>query len=185
MRLIPTELPDVLQLEPTLVGDARGSFMESFHQGRFDAAVGSAVRFVQDNQSTSRLGVLRGLHYQLPPHAQGKLVRVVQGAAFDVAVDIRHASPTFGRWTAALLDSRRHLQHWLPAGFAHGFLALEEDTVLLYKTTAFYAAHSEAVIAWNDPAIDIAWPQLRGVPILAAKDMAAPSLAQAVLPQAW
>ncbi len=152
-EVTPTALPGVLILEPKVFTDERGFFMESFNQRAFDAAVGQTVTFVQDNHSRSQRGVLRGLHYQLPPHAQGKLVRVVHGSAFDVAVDIRRGSPTFGRWVGVTLDATSHRQMWIPPGFAHGFLALEDDTHFLYKTTDYYARDCERAIAWNDPAI--------------------------------
>jgi dTDP-4-dehydrorhamnose 3,5-epimerase len=181
MKVTPTELPGVLILEPRVFGDARGFFMESFNQRAFDAALGVHVDFVQDNHSLSQRGVLRGLHYQLPPHAQGKLVRVVRGSVFDVAVDIRRGSPTFGRWVGAVLDAKVHRQMWVPAGFAHGFLALEDDTHFLYKTTDFYDQASERAVAWDDPALAIAWPLQGATPILAPKDAAAPRLASADL----
>lgn len=179
MQVTPTALPGVLILEPKVFGDARGFFMESFNQRAFDEAVGRRVEFVQDNHSSSTRGVLRGLHYQLPPHAQGKLVRVVKGSAFDVAVDIRRSSATFGRWIGATLDARSHRQLWIPPGFAHGFLALEDDTHFLYKTTDFYARDCERAIVWNDPALGIDWPALGMAPLLAAKDAGAPTLAAA------
>ncbi len=179
MKATATALPEVLLLEPAVFGDARGFFMESFNQRAFDAAVGRHVEFVQDNHSCSQRGVLRGLHYQLPPHAQGKLVRVVRGRAFDVAVDVRRGSPSFGRWVGLELDAVTHRQMWIPPGFAHGFLALEDDTHFLYKTTDFYARDSERAIAWDDPAIGIAWPLQGLAPMLAPKDAAAPRLAQA------
>ena len=179
MNVTPTALPGVLLLEPKLFADERGYFLESFNQRTFEAAIGQSISFVQDNHSSSARGVLRGLHYQLPPHAQGKLVRVVQGAAFDVAVDIRKGSPTYGRWCGATLDAVRHQQLWIPPGFAHGFLALEDDTHFLYKTSAYYARDSERSIAWNDRSIGIDWPDLGTPPVLAAKDAAAPSLANA------
>ena len=179
MQVTPTALPEVLIFEPRVFGDERGFFMESFNQRAFDAAVGRHVEFVQDNHSCSARGVLRGLHYQLPPHAQGKLVRVVRGSAFDVAVDIRRGSPTFGRWVGVTLDARDHKQMWIPPGFAHGFLALEDDTHFLYKTTDFYARECERSIVWSDPAIGIVWPDASRAPMVAAKDAAAPPLASA------
>ncbi len=181
MQAITTPLPGVLILEPKVFADERGFFFESFNQRAFDAAVGQAVTFVQDNHSCSQRGVLRGLHYQLPPHAQGKLVRVVRGSAFDVAVDIRRGAATFGQWFGATLDATSQRQMWIPAGFAHGFLALEDDTHFLYKTTDYYARDCERAIAWNDPAIAIAWPAVGRAPILAAKDSAAPRLTEADL----
>jgi dTDP-4-dehydrorhamnose 3,5-epimerase len=179
MQVTTTALAGVLVFEPKVFGDERGFFFESFNQRAFDAAVGGHVAFVQDNHSRSARGVLRGLHYQLDPHAQGKLVRVVQGSAFDVAVDVRRASPTFGRWIGVTLDARSQRQLWIPPGFAHGFVALEDDTHFLYKTTDYYAKDCERSIAWNDPAIGIVWPDLGMAPLLAAKDAAAPALAQA------
>jgi dTDP-4-dehydrorhamnose 3,5-epimerase len=181
VNVTATPLPGVLILEPKVFADERGFFFESFNQRAFDIAVGQAVTFVQDNHSRSQRGVLRGLHYQLPPHAQGKLVRVVRGSAFDVAVDIRRGSATFGRWFGATLDATSQRQMWIPAGFAHGFLALEDDTHFLYKTTDYYARDCERAIVWNDPAIAIAWPAVGCAPILAAKDSAAPRLAEADL----
>jgi dTDP-4-dehydrorhamnose 3,5-epimerase len=181
MVVKPTPLPGVLVLEPKRFGDERGFFMESFNQQAFDAAVGSRIEFVQDNHSASQRGVLRGLHYQTPPHAQGKLVRVVRGSAFDVALDIRRGSETFGRWFGLTLDAKDHRQLWIPPGFAHGFLALEDDTHFLYKTTDFYAKDCERAIAWNDPAVGIQWPALGMAPLLAPKDAAAPPLAAADL----
>jgi dTDP-4-dehydrorhamnose 3,5-epimerase len=189
MKLIPTDLPGVVIVEPAVFADERGWFSESFNEPRFHAALGAlglpAPRaFVQDNHSCSRAGVLRGLHYQLPPHAQGKLVRVVQGAAFDVAVDIRAGSPHFGRWTGVRLDAENKRQLWVPEGFAHGFIALEDDTHFLYKTTDVYAKDCERSIRFDDPAIGVQWPLPMGVAaaLLAAKDAAAPSMAQADLP---
>jgi dTDP-4-dehydrorhamnose 3,5-epimerase len=182
MKITPTELPEVLLVEPKVFEDDRGFFMESFNQRVFDAAVGWHVDFVQDNHSRSSRNVLRGLHYQLPPHAQGKLVRVARGSVFDVAVDIRRGSPNFGRWVGTVLDARDHRQYWIPPGFAHGFLALEEGTHFLYKTTAYYAKDCERSIAWNDPQLGISWPLMGEMPVLAPKDAAAPPLAEAELP---
>jgi dTDP-4-dehydrorhamnose 3,5-epimerase len=179
MPVSPTALPGVLILEPSVFGDERGFFLESFNQRAFDVAVGFPVTFVQDNHSRSQRGVLRGLHYQVAPHAQGKLVRVVRGSAFDVAVDIRRGSPTFGRWVGVTLDAASHRQMWIPPGFAHGFLALEDDTHFLYKTTDYYARDCERAIAWDDPAIGVDWPALGSAPLLAAKDAAALPLARA------
>ena len=184
MQVTPTALPGVLILEPKVFGDERGFFMESFNQRAFDAAVGHSVTFVQDNHSRSQRGVLRGLHYQLPPHAQGKLVRVVQGAAWDVAVDIRRGSPSFGSWVGVELSAANHRQLWIPEGFAHGFLALHDETHFLYKTTDVYARACERSIRWDDPAIGIHWPQPPGLgaPRVAPKDAAAPLLYAADLP---
>ena len=188
MRLVQSAHPEVVIVEPTVFRDDRGWFLESWSQSRLDAALAvlglPAPRpFVQDNHSCSAAGVLRGLHYQLPPHPQGKLVRVVRGAAWDVAVDIRRGSPTFGRWAAALLTADNHRQLWIPEGFAHGFLALQDDTHFLYKTTDLYARDCERALRWDDPALGIRWPVPGGAaPRLAAKDAAAPVLADAELP---
>ncbi|MFT3956810.1 MAG: dTDP-4-dehydrorhamnose 3,5-epimerase [Piscinibacter sp.] len=181
MKVMPTELPEVLVIEPAVHGDARGFFMESFNQRAFDAAVGSHVAFVQDNHSRSARGVLRGLHYQLPPHAQGKLVRVTRGAVFDVAVDMRRHSPRFGRWTGVELSADNHRQLWIPPGFAHGFLVVSDEADFLYKTTDYYAPQAEAAVRWDDPALAVAWPQLGVEPKVSAKDAAAPALRDARL----
>lgn len=163
VKLIQTDIPDVVLIEPTIFTDERGWFMESFNEQRFHqelSKLGLPVPcpFVQDNHSCSSKGVLRGLHYQLAPHAQGKLVRVTQGAAFDVAVDIRKHSPTFGHWISAELTSANKHMLWIPEGFAHGFLALEDNTHFLYKTTDYYAKDSERAILWNDTELAIDWP---------------------------
>jgi len=179
MRVTPTALPEVLLLEPVLHGDARGFFLESFNQRAFDAAVGRHVAFVQDNHSRSRRGVLRGLHYQLPPHAQGKLVRVARGRVFDVAVDMRRSSPRFGRWAGAELSGENHRQLWIPPGFAHGFLVISDEADFLYKTTDYYAPECEAAVRWDDAAIGIAWPLPEGPAQVSPRDAAAPSLAHA------
>ena len=176
MQATATLIPDVLIFEPKLFGDARGFFMESFNQKAFDAAVGHEVKFVQDNHSRSARGVLRGLHYQVPPHAQGKLVRVTQGCVFDVAVDIRPASPTYGRWVGTELSEANHRQMWIPPGLAHGFLVLSDSADFLYKTTDYYAPQAERSLRWDDPRLAIAWPST-GVPVvLSGKDAAAPGL---------
>jgi dTDP-4-dehydrorhamnose 3,5-epimerase len=182
MKVTATALPEVLIVEPAVFGDARGFFMESFNQRAFDAAVGAPVTFVQDNHSRSTRGVLRGLHYQLPPHAQGKLVRVVRGAVYDVAVDLRRGSPRFGQWAGVELSDENHRQLWIPPGFAHGFLVLSDSADFLYKTTAYYAPEAEAAVHWNDPTLAIAWPALEGPPRVSAKDAAAPRLGSARLP---
>lgn len=181
LTVTPTEIPGVLILEPKVFGDSRGFFLESFNQDTFRKATGLDMNFVQDNHSRSRKGVLRGLHYQLPPHAQGKLVRVVRGSVFDVAVDIRRDSPTYGRWVGVELSEENHRQLWIPAGLAHGFLVTSESADFLYKTTAYYAPSHERSIAWNDPAIGVAWP-LEGQPELSAKDAAGVSLAHCLIP---
>lgn len=169
-------IPDVFLIEPKVFGDARGFFYESFNQKDFNAATGLDVNFVQDNHSRSSKDVLRGLHYQLPPHAQGKLVRVVRGAVFDVAVDIRKSSPTFGKWVAEELSETNNKQMWIPAGCAHGFLVLTETAEFLYKTTDYYESSTERSIRWNDPALSIEWP-IKDSPILSAKDEHAVCLA--------
>jgi dTDP-4-dehydrorhamnose 3,5-epimerase len=179
MKVIPTALPGVLILEPKVFADERGFFLESFNQRAFDEAIGEHVEFVQDNHSRSQRGVLRGLHYQLPPHAQGKLVRVASGRVFDVAVDMRRASATFGRWVGTELDDSEQRQLWIPAGFAHGFLVLSDTADFLYKATDYYAPAAERAVRWDDPQLAIAWPY-PGAPIrLSARDRAAPSFAQA------
>jgi dTDP-4-dehydrorhamnose 3,5-epimerase len=179
MKVTPTAIEGVLIFEPKVFGDERGFFMESFNQKAFDEAVGHHVEFVQDNHSRSRKGVLRGLHYQVPPHAQGKLVRVTQGSVFDVAVDIRPGSATYGRWVGVELSGDNHKQLWLPPGMAHGFLVTSESADFLYKTTDFYAPECEGCVLWSDPAIGVVWPDVGGAPQLAAKDVAAPLLVQA------
>lgn len=169
MKATPLAIPDVILFEPKVFGDARGFFLESFNQKAFDDAVGSHYHFVQDNHSRSAKGVLRGLHYQLPPHAQGKLVRVVHGEVFDVVVDIRRSSPTFGKWVGTTLTAENHRQLWVPPGCAHGFLVLSEIADFLYKTTNYYAPAHERSIAWNDPLLAIQWP-LNEAPQLSIKD---------------
>ena len=162
MNVIETKIKDLLIFEPRVFGDDRGWFMESFNQQVFEKALSDrgleVPNFVQDNHSFSKKGVLRGLHYQLNPHAQGKLVRVVQGRAWDVAVDIRENSKTFGEWVGVELTADNHKQFWIPEGFAHGFLALEDNTQFLYKATNYYNKESEGAIIWNDPTIGIEWP---------------------------
>jgi dTDP-4-dehydrorhamnose 3,5-epimerase len=166
-----TSLPDVLLIHPKVFGDERGHFFEPYNAEVF-ARNGLPTHFVQDNQSCSKAGVLRGLHFQLPPYAQGKLVRVVRGSALDVAVDLRKQSPTYGKWTSALLSDRNHAMLWIPEGFAHGFLSLEDDTVFTYKCTAHYHKASEASIRWNDPELGINWGTAH--PLLSEKDAEAP-----------
>ena len=181
MKFIPTELPGVVIIEPAVFGDERGWFFESFSEPKFYAGLRGlglpAPRpFVHDNHSMSAKGVLRGLHYQVAPHPQGKLVRVARGRAWDVAVDIRRDSAHFGRWLGVELSAQNHRQLWIPEGFAHGFLSLEEGTEFLYKTTDVYARHCEHAIRWNDPQLGIAWPLQGLVPQLAPKDAQAPLL---------
>jgi dTDP-4-dehydrorhamnose 3,5-epimerase len=173
----PTAIPDVLVLEPKVFGDHRGFFFESFNARDFAQATGVDAQFVQDNHSKSARGVLRGLHYQIQ-HAQGKLVRVVQGKVFDVAVDLRKSSPTFGRWVGAELSADNYRQLWVPPGFAHGFVVLSESAEFLYKTTDYWYPEYERSLLWNDPAVGIDWP-IDFEPQLAAKDQAGKLLAQA------
>ncbi len=185
MKLVPTHIAGLLLVEPTVFADDRGWFMETFHEAKFHQglqALGLPIPrpFVQDNHSSSKKGVLRGLHYQQSPHAQGKLVRVVQGAAWDVAVDIRRGSPTFGQWVGAELSAENKRQFWIPEGFAHGFIALQDDTHFLYKTTDFYNKDSERCIRWDDPTLKIDWPTVEGrPPIVNDKDAKAPGLGSA------
>ncbi|MFB2881997.1 dTDP-4-dehydrorhamnose 3,5-epimerase [Floridanema aerugineum] len=170
MKTTATEIPDVLLIEPKVFGDSRGFFFESFNQQAFSEKTGVEVNFVQDNHSRSSKNVLRGLHYQIE-QAQGKLVRVVSGEIFDVAVDVRKNSPTFGQWVGYLLSAENKQQLWIPAGFAHGFLVVSETAEVLYKATDYYAPQHERSILWNDPDLAIAWP-LDSEPILSAKDIA-------------
>ena len=182
MRLVSTSHPDVKIVEPVVHGDARGFFAETWN-ARDYAAAGIAAGFVQDNHSRSARGVLRGLHYQLV-QPQGKLVRIAAGRAFDVAVDIRRSSARFGQWVGVELSAANHRQLWVPAGFAHGFLALEDGTELLYKCTDYYAPEHERSILWSDPALGIAWPlEGIGTPAVSARDAAASPLADADLPR--
>jgi dTDP-4-dehydrorhamnose 3,5-epimerase len=177
--VIPTAIPDVLILEPKVFGDARGFFYESFNGREFAEATGVTDAFVQDNHSKSARGVLRGLHYQIQ-HAQGKLVRVVEGEVFDVAVDLRASSPTFGKWTGTRLNADENRQMWIPPGFAHGFVVLSETAQFLYKTTDYWYPAHERSLLWNDPALGIDWP-IDFTPQLAAKDVAGKLLSEADL----
>lgn len=170
MQIVEHALNGVLLIEPRVFGDERGFFFESYNQQAFAAACGQTVPFVQDNHSRSSANVLRGLHYQIE-HAQGKLVRVIHGEVFDVAVDLRRSSPSFGQWTGHYLSAANKRQLWVPAGFAHGFLVVSETAELLYKTTDFYRPEHERCIAWNDPQLNIRWPLPEGIePIVSAKD---------------
>ncbi|HET7404334.1 MAG TPA: dTDP-4-dehydrorhamnose 3,5-epimerase [Usitatibacter sp.] len=178
MKAIPTAIPDVLVIEPAVFGDARGYFFESWNQRRFDELAGRGVRFVQDNHSTSARGVLRGLHYQVR-QTQGKLVRVVAGSVFDVAVDLRRSSPTFGRSVGVELSEDNHRMLWVPEGFAHGFLVMSESAQFLYKATDYYAPEHERTLLWNDPALGIDWPLEGREPLLKPKDRAGIALASA------
>jgi dTDP-4-dehydrorhamnose 3,5-epimerase len=178
MKAIPTAIPDVLVIEPAVFGDARGFFFESWNHKRFCELVGREVGFVQDNHSKSAHGVLRGLHYQLH-QAQGKLVRAVAGEVFDVAVDLRRSSPTFGRSVAVTLSADNRRMLWVPEGFAHGFLVMSESAEFLYKTTDYYAPEHERSLLWNDPALGIAWPLEGREPLLKPKDASGTPLARA------
>lgn len=177
LTVAPTAIPDVLMLEPKVFGDARGFFFESFNAREFAQATGLDTHFVQDNHSKSSKGVLRGLHYQIQ-HPQGKLVRVVQGRVFDVAVDLRKSSATFGRWVGMELTADNHRQVWVPPGFAHGFVVLSDSAEFLYKTTDYWYPEHERTLLWNDPTIGVDWP-IDFAPQLAAKDQAGKLLAQA------
>ncbi len=179
MNIIKTEIPEVIIFEPKVFGDERGFFLESFNQKIFEEATGLKRDFVQDNHSKSSKGVLRGLHYQLPPMAQGKLVRVVQGEVFDVAVDIRKSSPTFGKWVGVHLSAENKRQLWIPEGFAHGFLTLSDTAEFLYKTTNYYSPKDEGAIVWNDIELAIAWPDA-GEVLVSGKDQIAPAFKNAV-----
>lgn len=177
MKATPTAIPDVIILEPKVFGDSRGFFFESFNQQVFNQVIGQKIQFVQDNHSRSEKGVLRGLHYQIQ-QPQGKLVRVVRGAVFDVAVDLRKSSATFGQWVGTELSEDNHCQLWVPVGFAHGFLVLSDTADFLYKTTDYYAPEFERCIAWNDPTISINW-RIKEEPQLSGKDQQGTSLINA------
>ena len=177
MKVTPLSIPDVLLIEPQVFGDDRGFFYESFNQNKFEEATGKKINFVQDNHSKSIKGVLRGLHYQLTPKAQGKLVRVIQGEVFDVAVDLRQSSATFGKWVGEIISADNKKQLWIPEGFAHGFLTLSDTAEFLYKTTDFYSKDHEQAIIWNDETIRIDWPMQEVS--LSLKDNAALSFKEA------
>ena len=179
MKVTPLAIPDVLLIEPQVFGDDRGFFFESFNQERFENVLGRKINFVQDNHSKSVKGVLRGLHYQLPPKAQGKVVRVIQGEVFDVAVDLRRSSPTFGKWVGEILSANNKKQVWIPEGFAHGFVTLSDTTEFLYKTTDLYSPEHEACILWNDKTLNIKW-SFDSEPSLSKKDIVAKSFAEAI-----
>ena len=181
MNVVKTDIDGVVIIEPEVFGDNRGYFFESFSQRDFDAKVGE-IRFVQDNESKSRYGVLRGLHFQKPPFAQSKLVRVISGSVLDVAVDVRKGSPTFGKYVAVELTGENHRQLFIPRGFAHGFAVLSDEVVFQYKCDNFYAPHSEGAIAWNDPALGIDWRVPSDKVILSEKDAKHPLLADADIP---
>lgn len=179
MKVTPLSIPDVVLIEPQVFGDNRGFFFESFNQNKFEDVISKKVNFVQDNHSKSVRGVLRGLHYQLAPKAQGKLVRVIQGEVFDVAVDIRCSSPTFGKWVGEIISGENKKQLWIPEGFAHGFLTLSDTAEFLYKTTDFYSSEHEQSIIWNDETIAIRLP-LDFEPALSKKDIEGKSFSEAV-----
>ncbi len=179
MKVTPSVIADVLLIEPRVFGDDRGFFLESFNQRAFSEAIGLELSFVQDNHSRSARHVLRGLHYQVV-QPQGQLVRVLSGAVFDVAVDIRPQSPTYGRWASEVLSSANKRQMWIPPGLAHGFLVLSETADFLYKTTDYYAPEHERCIVWNDPALGIDWPLDGNAPVLSAKDQAGSTLGDPV-----
>jgi dTDP-4-dehydrorhamnose 3,5-epimerase len=181
LKVTPTAIPEVLVVEPQIFADERGFFFESFNQQAFNQALGAEVHFVQDNHSKSKQGVLRGIHYQLNPHAQGKLVRVVSGSVYDVAVDLRRSSKTFGQWVGVELSADNKKQLWIPDGFGHAFLTLSESAEFLYKTTDYYSSVSERSIRWDDAQLAIIWPKL-DVPLsLSEKDLKAKLLAEADL----
>ncbi|MFS2154779.1 dTDP-4-dehydrorhamnose 3,5-epimerase [Rhizobium sp. Rhizsp42] len=179
MKVSSLAIPDVLLIEPTVYGDERGFFFESFNQARFNEAAGAEVSFVQDNHSKSAKGVLRGLHYQIS-QAQGKLVRAVEGEVFDVSVDLRRSSPTFGQWVGEILSADNRRQLYIPPGFAHGFVVLSETAQFLYKTTDFYSPQHERAIIWNDPTVNVSWP-IETTPTLSSKDAQAPFMKDADL----
>jgi dTDP-4-dehydrorhamnose 3,5-epimerase len=172
LQIEKTPIEGVLKLTPKVFGDERGWFTESFNQTQFEAAVGKSVNFVQDNHSFSQRGVLRGLHYQMPPHAQAKLVRVTSGRVWDVAVDLRQSSPTFGQCYGLELSAENKAQLWIPQGFAHGFVVLSDTADFLYKTTNYYAPAADRVLAWNDPTIAVPWPLADIQPLISPKDAA-------------
>ena len=182
MKATPTKIPDVFVIEPRVFGDERGFFFESFNEQAFNDATGNSLPFVQDNHSRSVKGVVRGLHYQLPPKAQGKLVRVVQGEVFDVAVDIRKDSPTYGQWVAEVLSADNKKQLWIPPGFAHGFLTLSDSAEFLYKTTDYWSPEHERAIKWDDASLNIPWPLHGLLPTLAAKDAVGATFTEAEIP---
>ncbi len=180
MEVRPTEIPEVVVLEPRVFGDSRGFFFESFNRRKHEAALGRTLDFVQDNHSLSAKNVLRGIHYQLP-HPQGKLVRVIRCEVFDVAVDLRRGSPTFGRWVGERLSAENKRQMWIPEGFGHGFLVVSDGAEFLYKTTDYWYPDHERCIRWNDPDVAIAWPTQSGAPVVSAKDAAGAPLREATL----
>ncbi len=181
MKFTPLAIPDLLILEPNVFEDQRGFFFENFNQFEFDKMIGSKITFVQDNHSKSTKGVLRGLHYQIPPKGQGKLIRVIQGEIYDVAVDLRKTSPTFGQWVGEVISAANKKQIWIPEGFAHGFVTLSDDAEILYKATDFYSPIHEQCLIWNDPKINITWPSIKNNFIISYKDTNGKSLSELVL----
>ncbi len=179
MKITPLNLTDVLLIEPELYKDNRGFFFESFNQEKFEKVIGRKINFVQDNHSMSSKGVLRGLHYQLPPRAQGKLVRVIRGEIYDVVVDVRKTSPTFGEWVGERLSAANKKQIWIPEGFAHGFITITETSEVLYKVTDFYSSQHEQSLIWNDPKVNIIWPSYKNL-IISAKDLKGKSLSELI-----
>ena len=176
MKVTPLKIPDVKLIEPDVFEDERGFFYESFNQKKFNEAIGQEITFVQDNHSKSSKGVLRGLHYQEAPFEQGKLVRVVAGEVFDVAVDIREESPTYGQWVSEILSAQNKKQLWIPEGFAHGFLVLSDEAEIIYKTTEFYSPEHEYCLKYNDKKINITWPSISSQYLLSPKDARGQSL---------
>ena len=170
MKFTPLAIPDVLVFEPDVFEDQRGFFFESFNQSEFDNVIGKKITFVQDNHSKSIKGVVRGLHYQLPPKGQGKLIRVIRGQIYDVAVDLRKTSPTFGKWSGVILSASNKKQIWIPEGFAHGFITLSDESEVSYKATDFYSPIHEQCLIWSDPEINVMWPHTEGNYIFSDKD---------------
>ena len=177
MKVTPLKIPDVKTIEPEVFEDERGFFYESFNQQKFNEAIGQEITFVQDNHSKSSKGVLRGLHYQDPPYAQGKLIRIVAGEVFDVAVDIRKESPSYGQWVSEILSAANKKQLWIPEGFAHGFLVLSDEAEIIYKTTEFYSPEHEHCLKYNDKKTNITWPSISSQYLLSPKDTKGQSLA--------
>ena len=177
MKVTPLKIPEVKLIEPDVFEDERGFFYESFNQKKFNEAIGENITFVQDNHSKSSKGVLRGLHYQDPPYAQGKLIRIVAGEVFDVVVDIRKGSPTYGQWVGEILSAINKKQLWIPEGFAHGFLVLSDEAEIIYKTTEFYSPEHEHCLKYNDKKINITWPSISSPYLLSPKDAKGQSLA--------
>jgi dTDP-4-dehydrorhamnose 3,5-epimerase len=178
MKFTPLAIPDVLVFEPDVFEDQRGFFFESFNQSQFENVIGRKITFVQDNHSKSIKGVVRGLHYQLPPKEQGKLIRVIQGQIYDVAVDLRKKSPTFGQWVGEVLSAANKKQIWIPEGFAHGFITLSDDSEILYKATDFYSPNHEQCLIWNDPEINVIWPHTKDNYIFSDKDKKGKALSE-------